>query len=145
MKSTIMSVIAVCVLVSSVSYAQTVTPVQKSTITWDAYVNPAPVPPATVTPPNLQLAAYQINRGVGAAVCNIVAQQLPTPLVTIPVAVAPGVTPTSFVDTTYPDANGIVCWEVYLKFADGTFSPRSKRLIKEIISLKPTVANADVQ
>jgi len=119
--------------------------VQQSVITWNAFVEQPLVPPATVLPQGQQFAAYVINRGIGAAVCNAVASQLPTTVMTIAKISPPGITPTSWTDTGYPDANGIVCWEVYVKFADGTFSLRSKRLIKEIISTKNSVANVAVQ
>jgi hypothetical protein len=124
------------------SYAQAA--VQQTFITWDAYVEPAPVAPATTIPLSVQLAGYQINWGSGAQ-CTVVASQLTTSLVFIPKAVAPGITPTVFMHNTYPDTNGIVCWEVFIKFNDGTFSSRSKRLYKEIISTRPVVANPVVQ
>jgi hypothetical protein len=119
--------------------------IQQSTLTWNAYVEPVPVAPATTIPASQQFSAYVVNRGIGSAVCMAAGVPLSTNLTTINKAVAPGITPTSFVDNTYPDQNGIVCWEIYVRFADGTFSLRSKRLIKEIISTKPSVANPSVQ
>lgn len=115
--------------------------VQQSTLTWNAYVEPATVP----VPTSQQFLKYQINRGIGSSVCMSPGVPLTTLLVTIPKAVAPGITATSYIDTTYPDQNGIVCWEIYVGFADGTWSLRSKRLIKEIISTKPSVGNPSVQ
>jgi len=138
----VFAVLAFVLLYAIASHAQAA---QQSVLTWEAYVEPAIVPLATTVPTSLQFNGYQINRGVGSAVCNVIASQLPTFLVTIPKAVLPAITPSSFIDTTYPDQNGIVCWEVYVRFVDGTFSLRSKRLFKEIISSKPIVGNPQVQ
>jgi hypothetical protein len=108
------------------------------------------VAPATTIPPTQQLTAYLIYRGIGTAVCGAAsvplnAQAGTVLLTTINKAVAPGITPTSFTDNTYPDQNGVVCWEIFVKFADGNMSQRSKRLLKEILSTKPIVANPTVQ
>ena len=125
------------------AHAQAAT-VQQTVITWDAYVDPVPVPPATTIPASQQMARYQVNWSTGAS-CLIVASQLQTALVVIQRVLAPGVTPTLFTHTTYADSNGLNCYEVFVQFADGSWSPRSKRLYKEIISTKPAVANPVVQ
>ena len=128
---------------TSLAQAQAAT-VQQTVVSWDAYVDPAPTPPLTVLPASLALAGYQINWGQGQT-CLTFGTNLTAGLIAIPKAVAPGVTPTSYVHVNYLDTASLNCYEVYVKFADGTFSQRSKRLFKEIISTKPVVANPLVQ
>lgn len=137
--ATLTIAIILCIAISAQAQAA-----QQTTITWEAYVEPAIVPPSAMVPLSLAFAGYQINWGTGAG-CNAIGSQLGTALTFIPKTLSPGVTPTSFIHTGYPDTASIICYEVFVKFADNTFSLRSKRLFKEIISTKPIVTNPQVQ
>lgn len=132
-----------CLLYTSGVQAQSV---QQSVITWASVENQNPfmlaMPFAMMKPAQI-LKEYVVLRGLGE-VCGQASVPLTMVVGVIPRA-TPVLTPTRFVDTSYPDQNGLACWEILTRFEDGSESPRSTRLFKEIVSTRQTIDEPRVE